>query len=84
MLFRSGVNGSLEVLEMIRTKRMEGTVWNDSKGQADAIIRMAYALAMNEDFPEDIIVEDGKYVYLPYHIITYNNVQQYIDLKTKE
>ncbi len=73
-----GVNGIPETLEAIKAKHMEGTVYNDGKGQAEAIIDMAYALAIDDEIPESIPVTNEKYVYLPYKIITYNNVQQYI------
>ena len=36
------------------------------------------ALAMDEPFPDQIALTGEKYVYLPYKIITYNNVQQYM------
>lgn len=78
-----GVNGIAEVLETVKAKRMEGTVYNDGKGQAEAIIDIAYALAMEENIPENIELKDGKYVYLPYKIINYHNVQHYISKQTK-
>lgn len=73
-----GVNGTTEALEAIKTKHMEGTVYNDGKGQAEAIIDMSYALAMDQPLPDTISLTDEKYVYLPYQIITYSNAQQYI------
>ncbi len=73
-----GVNGITEALEAIKSKHMEGTVYNDAKGQAEVIIAIAYALSMDEALPDNISLTDNKYVYLPYKIITYNNAQQYI------
>ncbi|MDO5573692.1 MAG: galactose ABC transporter substrate-binding protein [bacterium] len=73
-----GVNGIPEVLDAIKAKHIEGTVYNDGRGQAQAILEMSYALAMGEPFPDQITLTGEKYVYLPYKIITYNNVQQYI------
>ncbi len=73
-----GVNGIDEALEAVKAKRMEGTVYNDGRGQAEVIIRMAYALALDEELPENIELTNEKYVYLPYKIINYDNVQQYI------
>lgn len=72
-----GVNGSEEAIEMVRSKKMEGTVYNDAKGQANAIVRIATAFALDEDIPEDLIIVDEKYVYLPYQIIDYSNAQQF-------
>jgi len=76
-----GVNGTKEALEMVKTKKMAGTVYNDFKGQADAIMKIAYACAMEEAFPEDMKLANGKYIYLPYKIITYDNAQQYIVIR---
>ena len=73
-----GINGIPEALNAVKAKHIEGTVYNDGKGQAQAILEMSYALAMDEPFPDQIALTGGKYVYLPYKIITYNNVQQYI------
>ena len=73
-----GVNGIPEALEAIKAKHMEGTVYNDGKGQACAIIDMVYALVMDNPMPATVSLTDEKYVYLPYQIITYNNAQQYI------
>lgn len=78
-----GVNGINEALEAVKAKHMEGTVYNDGKGQAEVIIQMAYALAMEEELPENIELTNEKYVYLPYQIINYDNVQQYIKELTK-
>lgn len=73
-----GVNGIPEALEAIKAKHMEGTVYNDGKGQAKVIQDIAYALAMKEKLPDTITLTDTKYVYLPYQVITYSNAQQYL------
>lgn len=77
-----GVNGITEVLENIKLGRIEGTVYNDSRQQAKALIDMAYALSMGEAFPESIVLKKEKYVYLPYKTITYRNAQQYISIQS--
>lgn len=73
-----GINGTKNALEMIKTKKMEGTVYNDATGQADMIMKLAYGLAMDGEVPEEIGLDEGKYGYLPYRIINYDNVQGYI------
>lgn len=73
-----GVNGTKSALEMIKTKKMEGTVYNDAAGQANMIMELAYGLAMDGEVPEKIKLDEGKYGYLPYRIINYDNVQGYI------
>lgn len=78
-----GVNGTKDALEMIKTKKMEGTVYNDADGQAETIMNMAYGLAVEGKIPEDIKLEEDKYIYLPYRIINYDNVQSYIRKNTQ-
>lgn len=76
-----GVNGTEEALEMVKTKKMAGTVYNDYKGQAEAIMKIAYACGRKEAFPDDMKLTNEKYIYLPYKIITYENAQQYIIIR---
>lgn len=76
--FVYGINGTQEGLEAVRTMKLNGSVYNDAKGQAYAIMEMAYALSNNSELPEDIGLSFGKYVFLPYSKITYDNVQDYL------
>ena len=73
-----GVNGTKDALEMVKAKKMDGTVYNDAPDQADAIMKIAYGLAVNGKVPDDMNFTDGKYIYVPYRIINYDNVQEYI------
>ena len=76
--FVVGINGTEDALEAIRTMKLDGSVYNDSKGQAEMIMEMAYALANNEPIPESVELTFDKYVFTPYSIITYDNVQKYL------
>ena len=76
--FVVGINGTEEALEAIRTMKLDGSVYNDSKGQAEMIMEMAYALGSGEDFPKSVELIFDKYVFRPYSIITYDNVQKYL------
>ena len=76
--FVVGINGTEEALEAIRTMKLDGTVYNDYKGQAEKIMEMAYALGKEEEFPDDIDLTFDKYVFTPYSMITYDNVQKYL------
>ena len=76
--FVVGINGTEEGLEAIRTMKLGGSVYNDSRGQAEMIMEMAYALAKHEPFPSSIELTFDKYVFRPYSIITYDNVQEYL------
>lgn len=83
MPFVIGVDGTAQALEAIKTKRMDGTVFNNSKGQAQAMLDMAYCLAHGEEFPGNINMTEYGAVYLPYQIIRYENVQDYIRLSNE-
>ena len=76
--FIVGINGTEEALEAIRTMKLDGSVYNDSRGQAEEIMEMAYALAKNEQIPDYVELTFDKYVFRPYSIITYDNVQEYL------
>ena len=77
--FVVGINGTEDALEAIRTMKLDGSVYNDAKGQGDVIMEMAYALARGEQLPGSIDLTFDKYVYKPYSIITYDNVQKYLN-----
>ncbi len=76
--FIVGINGTEEALEAIRTMKLDGSVYNDSRGQAEEIMEMAYALAKHEQIPDSVELTFDKYVFRPYSIITYDNVQEYL------
>ncbi len=76
--FVVGINGTDEALEAIRTMKLDGTVYNDYAGQAEMIMEMAYSLGVGEDFPANVDLTFDKYVFRPYSIITYDNVQKYL------
>lgn len=73
-----GVDGVQGGLESVKKKEMIGTVYNDYRGQAKAIVEMAFALSLHQEMPEEINLINNKYVFLPYQKITYDNVQEYI------
>ncbi len=73
-----GVNGQKEALEMILSKKMEGTVYNDAYNQAKMIVEITFASAMDDKIPENVKLINGKYVYLPYSKINYHNAQHFL------
>ena len=73
-----GINGIKEALENVKMKKMEGTVYNDDKGQARAIMELAYDLSVYGT-PDESVTERS--IYVDYKLINYDNVQQYIRLK---
>lgn len=77
--FVVGINGTPDALEAIRTMKLDGSVYNDARGQGETIMKMAYALGMNGQIPDDVELTFDKYVFTPYSIITYDNVQDYLN-----
>ena len=57
---------------------MLGTVYNDQKGQAEAMANLAEALARGESL-DDLNLKNGRYIRLPYQKVTIDNVNDYLD-----
>ena len=76
-----GIDGTEDSLEAVRTRKLDGTVYNDSKGQAETAMKICISMVMNGTVPEDVELIDDKYVYLEYAPVTYDNVQDYIKLR---
>lgn len=69
-----GIDGTTIGCELVEKGFMIGTVYNDYRGQADAIYALAKALAGNQEMPA---LENGHYITLPYQKITEENVKTY-------
>ena len=74
-----GINGVDEALEMVKMKKMEGTVYNDGKGQADKIMRFSYELAIKGEVT-DPALNGERSLYVDYRLVDYDNVQEFIRL----
>ena len=53
-----------------------GTVLNDAKGQAQAMVDLALALYTGEDPAQAVALEDGHYIWLPYRQVTREDLTQ--------
>ncbi len=73
-----GVDGTREGLAAVAAGKMAGTVLNNADGQARAMLELACSLYTGADLPQDISLESGKYIRLPYETVTLENVQEYI------
>lgn len=73
-----GIDGTDAGLQAILDSKMSGTVYNDKEGQAEAMARLAVAIASEEGM-EEIEFENEKYIYLPYSKVTSENVQSYLE-----
>ena len=77
-----GINGVDEALEMVKMKKMEGTVYNDAKGQAEKIMQLAFDLSETDGPTATYTAEGGNRVfYVDYQLINYHNVQDFIRMK---
>ncbi|QNK41017.1 galactose ABC transporter substrate-binding protein [Caproicibacter fermentans] len=72
-----GVDGTQPGLEAVKDGSMLGTVYNDAKKQADAIMDLSYALACGQKIPETVELKNQHYVYIPYQMITKQNLKDY-------
>lgn len=68
-----GIDGTDPGLEAVVNGKLAGTVYNDKEGQAEAIVRLAAALATEEGM-EIMEFEKDKYIYTPYFPVTEENV----------
>ncbi len=71
-----GIDGTKAGCEAVRNKEMAGTVLNDSKGQARAMIELACQVVLGTKMPEDLTLIDGKYIRLPYEKLTLETLEQ--------
>jgi methyl-galactoside transport system substrate-binding protein len=64
-----GIDGTDVGLDAVEKGEMAGTVYNDKEGQAREMLNLAFAIATGSGL-EDIELEDGKYIRLPYSKVT--------------
>lgn len=72
-----GIDGTDVGLEAVANHEMVGTVYNDKEGQAEAMLNLAYALAMGDDL-SGLALEDNKYIRLPYEKVGPDDVDKYV------
>lgn len=74
-----GIDATAPALEAMAAGQLYGTVYNDGEGQAQAMIDLALALYNGEDPAQSVDLEDGQYVWLPYQLVTQENLSQFMD-----
>ena len=72
-----GVDATAPALEAVAAGQLYGTVLNDSRGQARAMLDLALALWAEEDPAGTVELEEGHYVWLPYRQVTGENLADY-------
>lgn len=73
-----GIDGTEEGIQAVMDSKMLGTVYNDKEGQAEAMARLAVAVAIDKN-TDDISFDDGRYIYLPYKKVTLQNAQLFLN-----
>lgn len=74
-----GIDGTAPALREVQEGHLQGTVFNDAMGQAYSILELAYSLRMGTELPDDVELTDKAYVWLPYSIVTKDNVEEAIE-----
>lgn len=69
-----GIDGTTVGLEAVEKGQLLGTVLNDAQGQAKGILELAYSLSMDTKLDDEFELLDGKYIRLPYQIVTAKNL----------
>ena len=69
-----GVDATAPAQEAVAAGQLYGTVFNDGKGQAQAMLDLALALYAGEDPAQAVELEDGHYVWLPYRTVTLDDL----------
>ncbi|MDO4976087.1 MAG: galactose ABC transporter substrate-binding protein [Eubacteriales bacterium] len=72
-----GIDGTSVGLQAVIDGDLQGTVYNDKEGQADAMLHLAIAAVTGKNF-DQLPYFDGKYIRFPYVRITENNIHDYI------
>ena len=76
-----GVDATAPAQEAVRAGQLYGTVFNDSRGQAKAMLNLALALYTGDDPEQAVTLEDGHYVWLPYNPVTKDDLEQLSELE---
>ncbi len=78
-----GIDGTAVGLDAVRDGQLLGTVLNDGKGQAQGMLELAYSIATGTKLSEEFQLLDGKYIRMPYQIVTRDNVEEIADMLTE-
>ena len=71
-----GIDGTEPGLSAVKDGTMDATVYNDARGQAEAIFQLAYRLSCGESL-SGLQLQGDKYIRLPYQKITQENVDKF-------
>ncbi|EHI97888.1 D-galactose-binding periplasmic protein precursor [Clostridium sp. DL-VIII] len=76
-----GVDGIPKALEAVKNGTMIGTIYNDSKKQAEGIFNIAYTLATHGNINSVDGLEKGQYIRTSHTEVTSQNVDSFLEGK---
>ena len=79
-----GIDGTTVGLNAVNDGKMLGTVLNDAAGQADGMLELARSITVGTKLPEEYELQDGKYIRMPYRIVTQENLGEIQTLLMKK
>ena len=68
-----GIDGTTAGLEAVENEEFLGTVLNDSVGQANGMMELAYAVVSGNELSTEFTLLDEKYIRLPYQKVVKDN-----------
>jgi methyl-galactoside transport system substrate-binding protein len=71
-----GIDATQNGLKAMEDGTMAGTVFNDAKGQAQAIFDLAYSLTPGENSSASVEIEQEHYITIPYWTVTKDNIEE--------
>ena len=74
-----GIDGTSVGLDAVKEGTLKGTVLNDREGQARAMAELCVSLVTGEKLPDDIVLEEERYIRLPHQMVTLSNLQNIIN-----
>lgn len=74
-----GVDATAPALEAVAAGQLYGTVHNDGRGQAQAILDLTLALWNGEDPAQAVDLAEDHYVWLPYRQVTLENLEEFME-----
>ena len=74
-----GVDATAPALEAVAAGQLYGTVHNDGRGQAQAMMALALALWEGEDPARAVELVEGHYIWLPYRAVTRENLEEFLE-----
>ncbi|MCX4371352.1 MAG: galactose ABC transporter substrate-binding protein [Dysosmobacter sp.] len=74
-----GVDATAPALEAVAGGQLYGTVHNDGRGQAQAMMDLALTLWSGGDPAQAVELAEGHYVWLPYRAVTLENLEEFTE-----